>query len=124
MPIPNRCAILALLALAACGGQPESPAPDLGATPALEDQVSGTASLLQAVSPHSIGLDIGVPARGWTGEAYQGHVFWDELFIFPTLNLRIPEITRSLLLYRHRRPAPPRGGQCPSQHPRSFARGF
>ena len=31
--------------------------------------------LLQAVSPKSIGLDIGVPARGWTGEAYQGHVF-------------------------------------------------
>ena len=39
--------------------------------------------LLQTVSRHSIGLDIGVPARGWTGEAYQGHVFWDELFIFP-----------------------------------------
>jgi beta-phosphoglucomutase family hydrolase len=59
--------------------------------------------LLQAVSPNSIGLDIGVPARGWTGEAYQGHVFWDELFIFPFLNYRMPEITRSLLMYRHRR---------------------
>lgn len=59
--------------------------------------------LLQAVSPQSIGLDIGVPARGWTGEAYQGHVFWDELFIFPFLNLRTPEITRSLLMYRYRR---------------------
>jgi beta-phosphoglucomutase family hydrolase len=59
--------------------------------------------LLQAVSPHSIGLDIGVPARGWTGEAYQGHIFWDELFIFPFLNLRTPEITRSLLMYRYRR---------------------
>jgi beta-phosphoglucomutase family hydrolase len=59
--------------------------------------------LLQAVSPNSIGLDIGVPARGWTGEAYEGHVFWDELFIFPFLNYRTPEITRSLLLYRYRR---------------------
>jgi trehalose/maltose hydrolase-like predicted phosphorylase len=59
--------------------------------------------LLQTVSPHSIRLDIGVPARGWTGEAYQGHVFWDELFIFPFFNHRMPEITRSLLLYRHRR---------------------
>jgi trehalose/maltose hydrolase-like predicted phosphorylase len=59
--------------------------------------------LLQAASPRSIGLDIGVPARGWTGEAYQGHVFWDELFIFPFLNLRLPEITRSLLMYRYRR---------------------
>ena len=53
--------------------------------------------LLQAVSPNSIGLDIGVPARGWTGEAYQGHIFWDELFIFPFVNYRMPEITRSLL---------------------------
>jgi len=59
--------------------------------------------LLQAVSPASIGLDIGVPARGWTGEAYQGHVFWDELFIFPFFNYRMPEITRTLLMYRYRR---------------------
>ena len=59
--------------------------------------------LLQAVSPKSIGLDIGVPARGWTGEAYEGHIFWDEFFIFPFLSFRSPEITRSLLLYRYRR---------------------
>ena len=59
--------------------------------------------LLQAVSHNSIGLDIGVPARGWTGEAYQGHIFWDELFIFPFFNYRMPEITRSLLMYRYRR---------------------
>jgi hypothetical protein len=31
--------------------------------------------LLQTVSPNSIPLDVGVPARGWTGEAYRGHVF-------------------------------------------------
>ncbi|MDP3155817.1 MAG: glycosyl hydrolase family 65 protein [Archangium sp.] len=37
------------------------------------------------------------------GEAYQGHVFWDELFIFPFFNYRMPEITRSLLMYRSRR---------------------
>jgi trehalose/maltose hydrolase-like predicted phosphorylase len=59
--------------------------------------------LLQTVSPHSIDLDAGVPARGWHGEAYRGHVFWDELFVFPFLNLRVPEITRALLMYRFRR---------------------
>ena len=59
--------------------------------------------LLQTVSTHSIDLDVGVPARGWHGEAYRGHIFWDELFIFPVLNLRLPVITRSLLLYRYRR---------------------
>ncbi len=59
--------------------------------------------LLQTVSLQSLGLDIGIPARGWTGEAYQGHIFWDEVFIFPFFNYRVPEITRSLLLYRYRR---------------------
>ncbi|OBB23320.1 trehalose-phosphatase [Mycolicibacterium elephantis] len=59
--------------------------------------------LLQTVSPHSEDLDVGVPARGLHGEAYRGHVFWDELFIFPVLNLRYPTITRALLHYRYRR---------------------
>ncbi len=59
--------------------------------------------LLQTVSLNSIDLDIGVPARGWHGEAYRGHIFWDELFILPYLDLNIPELVRSLLLYRFRR---------------------
>ena len=59
--------------------------------------------LLQTISPHITDLDAGVPARGWTGEAYRGHIFWDELFIFPFLNHRLPKLTRSLLLYRWRR---------------------
>ncbi len=59
--------------------------------------------LLQTVSPHTIGRDVGVPPRGLHGEAYRGHIFWDELFIFPFLNLRIPDITRTLLGYRYRR---------------------
>ena len=64
--------------------------------------------LLQTVSPNSIGLDCGVPARGLHGEAYRGHIFWDELFIFPLLNLRLPVLTRSMLDYRFRRLAPAR----------------
>jgi trehalose/maltose hydrolase-like predicted phosphorylase len=59
--------------------------------------------LLQTVSEHTIDLDAGVPARGLHGEAYRGHIFWDELFIFPFLNLRFPELTRALLRYRWRR---------------------
>ena len=62
--------------------------------------------LLQTVGPNSIGRDVGVPARGLHGEAYRGHVFWDELFVFPVLNLRLPELSRSLMEYRyHRLPA-------------------
>ncbi|HEV7212031.1 MAG TPA: glycosyl hydrolase family 65 protein [Blastococcus sp.] len=59
--------------------------------------------LLQTVSPHSIDLDAGLPARGLHGEAYRGHVFWDEMFVLPFLNLRLPDAARAMLLYRWRR---------------------
>ncbi|NMH97759.1 glycoside hydrolase family 65 protein [Pseudonocardia acidicola] len=59
--------------------------------------------LLQTVSPHNEDTDAGIPARGLHGEAYRGHVFWDELFVFPVLTLRLPELARALLLYRTRR---------------------
>ncbi len=58
------------------------------------------------ISMYGVGagsLDAGVPARGLHGEAYRGHIFWDELFIFPILNLRLPWVCRSLLRYRVRR---------------------
>ncbi|MCZ7417744.1 glycoside hydrolase family 65 protein [Streptomyces sp. WMMC897] len=59
--------------------------------------------VLQTLSPHTAELDVGVPARGLHGEAYRGHVFWDELFVLPYLNLHLPEVSRALLLYRYRR---------------------
>lgn len=59
--------------------------------------------LFQTYSLNSIDLDAGIPARGWHGEAYRGHILWDELFIFPFFNISIPELTRSLLMYRYRR---------------------
>ncbi|MEU9733883.1 glycosyl hydrolase family 65 protein [Streptomyces sp. NPDC048002] len=59
--------------------------------------------VLQTLSPHTADLDVGVPARGLHGEAYRGHVFWDELFVLPFLNLHFPEVSRALLRYRHRR---------------------
>ncbi|WOP39128.1 glycosyl hydrolase family 65 protein [Streptomyces sp. Li-HN-5-13] len=66
--------------------------------------------VLQTLSPHTADLDVGVPARGLHGEAYRGHVFWDELFVLPYLNLRFPEVSRALLNYRHRRL--PRAGRA------------
>jgi len=59
--------------------------------------------ILQVCSRHSADLDAGVPARGLNGEAYRGHIFWDELYVYPFLNFRLPEITRELLMYRYRR---------------------
>jgi len=62
-----------------------------------------TSHILQVCSRHTADLDAGVPARGLNGEAYRGHVFWDELYVYPFLSVRLPEITRELLMYRYRR---------------------
>lgn len=59
--------------------------------------------ILQVCSLHTTNHDAGVPARGLNGEAYRGHVFWDELYVFRYLTSRLPEITRELLMYRYRR---------------------
>ena len=59
--------------------------------------------LLQSLPNRAEDLDAGLPARGLHGEAYRGHIFWDELFAFPVLNLRSPASTRALLRYRYRR---------------------
>jgi beta-phosphoglucomutase family hydrolase len=48
-------------------------------------------------------LDASLPARGLSGEGYRGHLFWDELFMYPMLTLRRPELTRGILMYRFRR---------------------
>jgi alpha,alpha-trehalase len=72
-------------------------------TPALQVLRLHLVHLLQTLSPHTAELDAGVPARGLHGEAYRGHVFWDSLFVSPVLSLRLPNVSRSLLLYRYRR---------------------
>ncbi|MGS2811392.1 beta-phosphoglucomutase family hydrolase [Nocardia sp. MW-W600-9] len=59
--------------------------------------------VLQTVHVSTTDLDVGVPARGLHGEGYRGHVFWDEVFVYPMLTLRQPELTRALLHYRYER---------------------
>ncbi|MGO1192436.1 MAG: beta-phosphoglucomutase family hydrolase [Nesterenkonia sp.] len=48
-------------------------------------------------------LDASLPARGLSGEGYRGHLFWDEMFMYPMLTLRRPELSRGILMYRFRR---------------------
>ena len=62
-----------------------------------------TFHLLQSASYHRSKIDAGLPARGLHGEAYRGHIFWDQLFIMPFYNLRAPEISKELIKYRYRR---------------------
>ncbi|HMB01422.1 MAG TPA: beta-phosphoglucomutase, partial [Spirochaetota bacterium] len=59
--------------------------------------------LMITASPHNTQLDAAVPARGLHGEAYRGHIFWDEMYILPFFIWHYPRVARSLLMYRIRR---------------------
>jgi trehalose/maltose hydrolase-like predicted phosphorylase len=59
--------------------------------------------VLQTTAGATVDLDAGIGARGLHGEGYRGHVFGDELFVYPMLTLRRPGLTRALLAYRYRR---------------------
>jgi alpha,alpha-trehalose phosphorylase len=44
----------------------------------------------------------GVPAKGLTGQAYEGHYFWDtEVYVLPFLSYTEPRTARNLLRFRH-----------------------
>lgn len=59
--------------------------------------------MMVSASPHHAGLDSGIPPRGLHGEAYRGHIFWDELYILPLFVLHFPDVVKSVLMYRYRR---------------------
>src|SRR6516162_10834370 len=47
--------------------------------------------------------DAGVPAKGLTGKAYEGHYFWDtEIYLLPFLTYTSPWIARNLLTFRYK----------------------
>jgi beta-phosphoglucomutase family hydrolase len=62
-----------------------------------------TYHLLVSASPHNKTIDAGITARGLHGEAYRGHVFWDEIYIMPFYNCHFPQISKALLMYRYNR---------------------
>lgn len=76
-----------------------------------------TFHLLQTVAAVAADLDAGVPARGLHGEGYRGHIFWDELFVYPVLTLRRPDLSRALLGYRYRRLGEARAAAAAAGHP-------
>lgn len=44
----------------------------------------------------------GIPAKGLTGQAYEGHYFWDtEVYVLPFLAYTQPRIARNLLRFRY-----------------------
>ena len=59
--------------------------------------------LLVSASPHNKSIDASITARGLHGEAYRGHIFWDELFILPFYDIHFPNTAKSMLMYRYKR---------------------
>jgi alpha,alpha-trehalose phosphorylase len=44
----------------------------------------------------------GIPAKGLTGQAYEGHYFWDtEIYVLPFLSYTQPRIAGNVLRFRH-----------------------
>jgi alpha,alpha-trehalose phosphorylase len=47
--------------------------------------------------------DTGVSAKGLTGQAYEGHYFWDtEIYLLPFLIYTSPRIAKNLLMFRYK----------------------
>ncbi|MBV8334348.1 MAG: glycoside hydrolase family 65 protein [Alphaproteobacteria bacterium] len=47
--------------------------------------------------------ETGVPAKGVTGQAYEGHYFWDtEIYLLPFLIYTSPRIAKNLLTFRYK----------------------
>lgn len=75
---------------------------DMPAQPALERAVRLAQFHLLSAMPQS--ADAGIGARGLTGPAYKGHVFWDtDVFVVPALAAFAPEGALGALRYRWRR---------------------
>ena len=62
-----------------------------------------TYHLISTYSPNVVNFDLGIPARGLHGEAYRGHIFWDEIYVLPFFIHHFPEIAKAALIYRYKR---------------------
>jgi alpha,alpha-trehalose phosphorylase len=59
-------------------------------------------NLFQLAQASARAEDAGIPAKGLTGQAYEGHYFWDmEVYVLPFLIYTSPRIARNVLKFRY-----------------------
>ncbi len=76
----------------------------VGGPEAARDELAARFSVFHLLAAASAGGEAAVGARGLTGDAYDGHVFWDaDVFVLPALVALRPEAARAMLEYRIRR---------------------
>ncbi|PLX73416.1 MAG: family 65 glycosyl hydrolase [Desulfuromonas sp.] len=74
----------------------------LTSRPALELQQAMRWNLFQILQASGRAEGTGIPAKGLTGQTYEGHYFWDtEIYVLPYLTYTAPRIARNLLLFRY-----------------------
>ena len=72
----------------------------IGTDKAVQQAVRWILFQLHQASAHIDGT--GIAAKGVTGQAYEGHYFWDtEIFVLPFLVYTRPEVAAKLLQFRH-----------------------
>ncbi len=60
-------------------------------------------NLFQILQASGSTENAGVPAKGLTGQAYEGHYFWDtEIYLLPFLIYTSPQTAKNLLTFRYR----------------------
>ena len=73
---------------------------EIGGQPTVQQDVRF--NLFQLCQATARAEGAGVPAKGLTGQAYEGHYFWDgEIYVVPFLAYTTPRIARNLLKFRH-----------------------
>src|SRR5215475_1113462 len=69
----------------------------------VEVQQANRFNLFHILQASTRAENAGVPAKGLTGQAYEGHYFWDtEIYMLPFLIYTSPRIARNLLTFRYR----------------------
>src|SRR5215813_9042885 len=68
----------------------------------LEIQQANRFNLFHIMQASARAEGTGVPAKGLTGQAYEGHYFWDtEIYLLPFLTYTSPRIAKNLLIFRY-----------------------
>ncbi|MBE0596765.1 MAG: glycoside hydrolase family 65 protein [Desulfuromonadales bacterium] len=78
-------------------GAPTEPGKPMG-----ENQQALRWNLFQILQAVGRAQGAGIPAKGLTGQTYEGHYFWDtEIYLLPFLTYTAPNLARNLLQFRH-----------------------
>lgn len=73
---------------------------EIGGEPALQQAINWI--LFQLYQASALVDGTGIPAKGLTGQAYEGHYFWDtDVFVIPFLAHAHPEAARQLIRFRY-----------------------